>query len=37
MEAFNEVRLKVWKAQKKSFRREATIDADATIAPTQGN
>lgn len=36
MEAFNEVRLKVWKHQPAGFFQRAVIDADGTIAPTFG-
>lgn len=35
-DAINQVRLKVWKKQPKSFFEEAFIDADGTIAPTTG-
>jgi hypothetical protein len=36
MECINEARLKVWKRQPESFFREAVIDGDGTIAPTDG-
>ena len=36
MEAFNEVRLRVWQQQPDGFFDEALIDADGTIAPTDG-
>lgn len=35
-EAFDEARVKVWKAQKKSWRKLAVIDVDGTMAPTCG-
>ena len=35
-ETFNEIRTKVWKLQDASFRKEAVIDIDGTIAPTTG-
>lgn len=35
-EAFNRVRLRVWKRQPESFFELATIDVDGTIAPTDG-
>jgi hypothetical protein len=35
-ETFNEVRTKVWKLQDSSFRKEAIIDVDGTIAGTTG-
>ena len=36
MEAVNEARRKVWSNQDKEFHRQATIDVDGTIAPTDG-
>lgn len=36
MDTFNETRLRVWKQQPGSFFDEAFIDADGTIAPTDG-
>lgn len=36
MEAVNEARLKVWSSQDGEFHRQATLDADGTIAPTDG-
>lgn len=36
MMAINEVRLDVWRQQPESFFRQATIDADGTLAPTTG-
>jgi hypothetical protein len=36
MDTFNEARLRVWKQQPTSFFDEAFIDADGTIAPTDG-
>ena len=36
MDTFNETRLRVWKLQPESFFEEAFIDADGTIAPTDG-
>jgi hypothetical protein len=36
METFNEVRMGVWRQQKKAFFDRALIDADGTIAPTTG-
>jgi hypothetical protein len=36
LECINEARLRVWKRQPKSFFREAVIDGDGTIAPTDG-
>ncbi len=36
MEAVNEARRKVWSNQNKEFHRQATIDVDGTIAPTDG-
>ena len=36
METINEVRLKVWKEQPPEFFTRATIDADGSIAPTEG-
>ena len=36
MESINEARLTVWKRQPESFFAEAVIDADGTIAPTDG-
>jgi hypothetical protein len=30
------VRLKVWKRQSKSFFKEAVVDLDGAIAPTEG-
>ena len=36
MGAFNECRLRVWKQQSREFFDEAVIDADGTLAPTQG-
>lgn len=36
LECINEARLRVWKRQPKAFFREAVIDGDGTIAPTQG-
>ena len=36
MEAFNEVRLKVWSQQPEAFFEEAVLDADGTIAATTG-
>ena len=36
MEVFNETRLRAWKEQPDSFFDEAFIDADGTIAPTDG-
>jgi hypothetical protein len=35
-EAINDIRRKIWAKQGRSFRREAIIDADGTIAPTTG-
>ncbi len=35
-EAFNQVRVKVWKQQNASFFEKAIIDGDGTIAPTTG-
>jgi hypothetical protein len=35
-ETFNEIRTKVWELQDSSFRREAIIDVDGTIAGTTG-
>ena len=35
-EAINATRRKVWKRQPKSFRRQAILDVDGTIAPTEG-
>ena len=36
METFNEARLRVWKEQPDAFFEEAFIDADGTLAPTEG-
>lgn len=36
MDAVNVARLKVWSSQDKEFHAQATIDADGTIAPTDG-
>jgi hypothetical protein len=36
MEAFNETRLRVWKQQPAEFFEEAFIDADGTLAPSNG-
>jgi hypothetical protein len=36
MEIFNQVRLRVWKQQPAGFFDEAFIDADGTLAPTDG-
>src|SRR4051794_22184438 len=36
METFNETRLRVWKEQPAEFFEEAFIDADGTLAPTDG-
>ena len=36
MECINEARLRVWKYQPQKFFREAVIDGDGTIAPTDG-
>jgi hypothetical protein len=36
METVNGVRLKVWKEQPPEFFTRATIDADGSIAPTEG-
>jgi hypothetical protein len=36
MEVFNEVRLRAWKEQPDAFFDEALIDADGTLAPTDG-
>ncbi|MFQ5779100.1 MAG: IS1380 family transposase [Terriglobia bacterium] len=36
MEAFHEGRVKVWARQPARFFKQATIDADGTMAPTQG-
>src|SRR4051794_37130623 len=36
MDAFNETRLRAWKQQPDSFFEEAFIDADGTIAPSDG-
>jgi len=36
LECINEARLRVWKRQPKGFFREAVIDGDGTIAPTDG-
>jgi hypothetical protein len=36
MDAFNETRLRAWKQQPDRFFDEAFIDADGTIAPTEG-
>src|SRR4051794_17207983 len=36
MDAFNEARLRAWSQQPDSFFEEAFIDADGTIAPTDG-
>ena len=36
MEAINQVRLKVWKQQPPEFFREAVLDVDGTLAPTDG-
>ena len=36
MESINEARLRVWKRQPESFFAEAVIDADGTLAPTDG-
>jgi hypothetical protein len=36
MEIFNQVRLRVWKQQPAEFFDEAFIDADGTLAPTDG-
>jgi hypothetical protein len=36
METFNEVRLRVWSEQPKEFFAEAVIDADGTLAPSDG-
>ena len=36
MDTFNEARLRAWKEQPAAFFDEALIDADGTIAPTDG-
>src|SRR4051794_5582652 len=36
MDIFNETRLRVWRRQPEAFFEEAFIDADGTIAPTDG-
>jgi len=36
LECINEARLRVWKRQPEGFFREAVIDGDGTIAPTDG-
>ncbi len=36
METFNESRLRVWKQQSEDFFEEAFLDADGTIAPSDG-
>ena len=36
MDTFNEARLRVWKQQPDAFFDEAFIDADGTLAPTEG-
>jgi hypothetical protein len=36
MEAVNRIRVRVWNHQEQSFRDRAIIDADGTIAPTEG-
>jgi len=36
MEVFNEVRLRVWKKQPRAFFAHAVIDADGSLAPTDG-
>jgi hypothetical protein len=36
MEAINEARVAVWRAQDESFRAKAILDVDGTIAPTLG-
>ncbi len=36
MDIFNETRLRVWKAQPDDFFEEAFLDADGTLAPTNG-
>jgi hypothetical protein len=36
MDTFNDVRLRVWKEQADGFLEEAFIDADGTLAPTEG-
>ena len=36
METFNEIRMKVWRQQPKSFFEEAIIDADGTMVETYG-
>ena len=36
MDTFNETRLRVWKQQPEDFFEEAFIDADGTIAPSDG-
>jgi len=36
MDAFNQVRLRVWKLQPAEFFEQAVIDADGTLAPTFG-
>jgi hypothetical protein len=36
MDTFNENRLRVWRQQLESFFDEALIDADGTIAPSDG-
>lgn len=36
MDAFNEARMRVWKQQPAAFFEEAFIDADGTLAPTDG-
>ncbi len=36
MDTFNDVRLRVWKEQPDGFFEEAFIDADGTLAPTDG-
>jgi len=35
-DAINQVRLKVWRRQSRSFFKEAVVDLDGTIAPTEG-
>ncbi|MGB2826713.1 MAG: IS1380 family transposase, partial [Dehalococcoidales bacterium] len=36
MDAVNEIRVKLWKQQQPDFLRRAIIDADGTVAPTEG-
>jgi len=36
MDTFNEVRIRAWKEQSEVFFKEAFIDADGTMAPSDG-